>query len=401
MKLMLMFSLALVLCAGLLAGCASARHPVVETVSGTNRYLRIHMFDRRQGWAETHGPEGFRVLRTTDGAETWQEVTPKPFPFEAWECEFAKPSTAWISIHTNTWAGLLMTTNGGKSWAKVATPFGYFTEPSDVQFFKDDFAVGRIADFGAGNAFYKFYETRDGGATWKPIDVTAPYPSQRDSGGAIHLCNLCGDRVGYYPPGILIIAYGDSGDETPKGVVRLSLSSDAGKSWREAKLPLPKNYRDCLVVPSSPVFFGARDGLLPVDLFRQDDTSRTFEAALFYRTRDGGNTWTATQPAATNNAVPARCSWNIISPDCIVLRNEEMLQITRDGSRTWKSIQPNIDLGKEGSLRDVAQMSFVDARHGWMVISARLGASHDDHYLLYQTSDGGRKWRELPLKIAR
>lgn len=148
--------LAPILSAGLAGSCASAHRPAASVVPETDHCVRVEMLDVQNGWAETSGPEGFRVLRTSDGTRTWEEVTPEPLPFQAWACEFARASTAWITVHTNSWAGLLMTTDAGKSWANVTTPFGYFTEASAVRFYNANFGVGKICDGGLGSSSAPF-----------------------------------------------------------------------------------------------------------------------------------------------------------------------------------------------------------------------------------------------------
>lgn len=401
----LLFCFTLVLSGSLFGGCVSAHRPAVTVVTETDHYISIHMLDTRNGWAQADGPEGFRVLRTTDGARTWKDVTPCPFSYDAWECEFAKAQTAWISIHDRKTgsAGLLLTTNGGKSWAQVPAPFGYFTEASHCRFFNGHFGIARVGDFGAGNAYYNFCETQDGGMTWKSVDVIPrhPDPSPSISSGTFHLCNLCGDDVVYYPPGKFIITCGDSGDEKPNGCVRLSVSADSGKSWRDLQLPLPDEWRDGQTTPLPPVFFGTRNGLLPVQVFKQDDNSRTYVALLFYRTSDSGNTWAPGHPTLELRSGLTKNDFDIISLNDIVVRSGGNLNVTHDGARTWQTVKPNIDFGLEGSRRDVTQMDFVDVMHGWIIISDNSKFSRYGNFSLYKTSNGGKTWMELPLIISQ
>ena len=75
------------------------------------------------------------------------------------------------------------------------------------------------------------------------------------------------------------------------------------------------------------------------------------------------------------------------------------VDFTRDGAKTWHTVRPDINLGAEGSRRDVTQMNFVDARHGWIVISDNTAFSPYGKCLIYRTSDGGKTWTEAPLRI--
>src|SRR5437762_11216650 len=84
------------------------------------------------------------------------------------------------------------------------------------------------------------------------------------------LFRSCGDGISYYPPTKVIITHGDQGDEQPKGAVRLSLSTNLGKAWRDLRLPVPEKYRDGLAGPLSPVFFDDRNGLLPAHVLKRN-----------------------------------------------------------------------------------------------------------------------------------
>lgn len=387
----------------LLGGCAgSGSLPPTPVQEANLRICDIHMFDARHGWVEASGPAGPEVLRTTNGGRSWMNVTPESFPRGWFGCEFATESTAWISIHTNAWAGLLMTRDGGNSWRQVIAPFGYFTEASAVHFYNDRFGVADSADGGLGSSYDTFYETQNGGRTWEALDVTPRYPEPGPgvTPRTFHLSNICGDRLSYYPPGTFVIANGESGDEKPLGSVQLSVSANSGKSWRDLQLPLPAEYRGDWAAPQSPVFFSQRDGILPVEVFTQDAHSRTFLALLFYRTSDGGKTWTARQPVMVSPFGLVYCDCDIVSLNNIVVRDRGIFHVTHDGAKSWRTVTPNIDLGAEGSKRDLARLDFVDPLHGWLIISD-LTFSRDGNVILYQTSDGGKTWAELPLKIQR
>src|ERR1700722_16796496 len=199
----------------------------VATTEATNgvQICHIKMFNTRDGWAEANDHGRYRMLRTTDGAQTWLDVTPHVnkllYPYDFWTCEYSKPLTAWATFHTKSSAGLLMTTNGGASWAKVGASFGYFTEASDVHFYKDNYGIAEVGDGGLGSEYYTFYETRDGGQNWKLMNLKPPAPDYGNETNTIHLSNINGDRIGYYAPGTFIIAFGESGVDAPKGYVKL------------------------------------------------------------------------------------------------------------------------------------------------------------------------------------
>ena len=130
--------------------------------------------------------------------------------------------------------------------------------------------------------------------TWTPVLMVSPYPDNNLPPATIHLCNLCGDGISYYPPTKVIITHGDHGDEQPKGAVRLSLSMNLGNSWRDLRLPVPEKYPDGLAAPLSPVFFDDKEGLLAAHILKRNaDDTLAYSVLVFYASDDGGITWTA------------------------------------------------------------------------------------------------------------
>jgi photosystem II stability/assembly factor-like uncharacterized protein len=410
MKPKLLLCLALVLGGGMAGGCAIAHRRAVTVVPKADHYIGIRMLDARNGWARANGREGFRVLHTTDGAQTWEDVTPHPFTNKIRDCEFPKPQMAWLSFYDKKTC-LLLTTNAGKTWAPWAPPEvhsndtdHYFLVVRNCRFFDGNSGIAKVGNFAAGNAYYNFLETHDGGMTWKPADVIPrhPDPSPGVPPGTFHLCSMCGDGVSCYPPATFVVTYGDLPDAQPEGAVRLSLSANSGKSWRDLRLPLPDEYRDGLTEPSPPVFFNRGKGLLPVWVSKREaDNSRRHSVLIFYATSDGGNTW-----MARPKTVRFKDSWfekdlEVVSFQDIFLRSGADLYVTRDSAQSWQIIRPDTGPGFEGANRHVSQMDFVDARHGWLVTCDTSRISPYGNYSLYKTADGGKTWAQLPLKISQ
>ncbi len=71
---------------------------------------------------------------------------------------------------------------------------------------------------------------------------------------------------------------------------------------------------------------------------------------------------------------------------------------TRDGGRTWElsRIWQMSGYIHRGALHK-PQMTFVDSRHGWLLLEAFLGASSHENEL-YRTVDGGKIWHLVPLE---
>ncbi len=243
----------------------------------------IHMLDARHGWALTGGPTGGRrLLFTGDGGLGWRDRTPHGNA-EVGTVEdryngvyFLDSRHGWVSVSNRGAAGLWRTSNGGKTWTCFETTKLF----REFHFQDARHGVARTLDGGLGNAYVRFFGTSDGGRNWEPVLIASPAPAEPGlPPGTIHLCNLCADRVNYYPPATVIITHGDLGDEQPKDAVRLSVSTDLGKTWQNLSLPLPsEKFGAGLVEGDSPVFFDGLNGCFADSCIRRK--GRSFAGAL-------------------------------------------------------------------------------------------------------------------------
>jgi len=366
----------------------------------------IHMLDARRGWAWTSGLGGHRhLLRTINGAQTWRDVTPDAYPYTEEGSCFRDAQIAWVPIwnRTNYASGLLHTIDGGKSWTLLTgTNSPVFSERSDCRFYNATYGVAQTSDGGLGSAYYNYFETRDGGKTWKPIPL---HPRDPDfSSGAspftFHLSNICEDRMAFNPPGTLIIAYGDMGDEKPKGAVRISVSSDSGKNWRDLSLPLPAEFQAALSTPGEPVFFDAHHAVLDSHLVKENaNDSHAYDVVVFYASRDGGKNWEL-QPAVLRIDPN---SWTdkvmAFAMNNIFVQADESFYVSHDGAKSWQKVTPNIAIGARAK-REVLELDFVNQQLGWMIISDNIAMHPDGNYILYKTADGGKTWAEVPVRVA-
>ncbi|HYM69807.1 MAG TPA: hypothetical protein VEZ44_09445 [bacterium] len=108
------------------------------------------------------------------------------------------------------------------------------------------------------------------------------------------------------------------------------------------------------------------------------------------RTDDGGAHWTdVTPPGRASIAGAAQAflggsaAWIAVAPDTATAAD---IFRTTNGGRTWSRAV--------ATARNVGQMAFADARHGWMTVDLDNAMSSEALRLL-RTTDGGATWTEV------
>jgi photosystem II stability/assembly factor-like uncharacterized protein len=395
---------ALVCVAAWLQGCAAVQRPATEMPEVYHDF-RIHMVDAKNGWMKANRFEKTRVLHTGDGGKSWADVTPLSLTNRIWDCQFPKSQMAWISYYDGK-THLLFTTNAGKSWAPWV-PLGDFNndehnfflggEDNKCRFFSTNDGLAEMIDAGTCQAVYNFFETHDGGMTWRPAPIVPESGSSRyEIPGTFHLGDCDGSAISYYPPAkTVVIVNGDMVDETPKGVVRLNLTTNAGESWRNMYLPLPEKYQQGLVSSLPPHFFDKENALLPLYVTKRNENNSSFvyRALIFFATADGGNSW-ALKPAVLDSLGTSFDSCTFLSEQEVIVQRDIDLYVTRDGLQCWRPLKPGL-----GDIGRVLQMDFVDARRGWLVAKSGTNSSLGGEELLYRTENGGVTWKKLEWKF--
>jgi photosystem II stability/assembly factor-like uncharacterized protein len=338
------------------------------------------------GWATRNGNMNW-LLRTTDGGLSWSDASPMGDYVYAGSY-FLTDQDAWLSTYnasTNT-GGLLRTQDGGKTWETL--PPNDILQNAMFEFKSPSVGLAETADMGAGNAYLKYYQTRDGGLVWEVVPLVAPSPEPSLPTGTVHLCNICGDSL-YFDGKHTLITYGDMASE-PAGSVRFSLSNDLGQHWKDFKLALPEPaYAAGAVMPLVPAFFGTQ-GFLPVSVvkFNADGTPE-FSILLTYTSQDDGQTWQVA-PGILKN-LPLRVdNVQIISAQQAFVRCGSNLCVTTDASQTWTTLPKSLNFDMNADEQAyVSQIRFADSSNGYAI------SGPSDNPSLWKTSDGGQSWVHL------
>lgn len=304
-------------------------------------------------------------------AAQWETLTTEPYPGKREDVSFADPDHGWYGTGKGD---LFATSDGGRSWIKVASRPGTFIR--SLAFL--DSKVGFIGNVGVG--YYPgvtdtvpLYRTDDGGATWRAVDL-----------GGARVAGICAIDVlrtrrvfqGRLVPATIITAAGRVGG--PAALVR---SEDGGATWRTTDMsPWTGMILDVH-------FLDERTGFVAASSSADVQTAN----AQILMTRDGGLTWTEVYRSKRPTELVWKMSWPTRDVGYGTVMNYDegvtgkVVVKTFDGGRHWQEL-PLTQNGKAVELG----VGFVDARHGF--VGTTVGG--------FETRDGGMSFAAVPIAPA-
>ena len=340
----------------------------------------IKMFDEKTGWAITRNA----ILRTTDGGVHWKDVTPPGHPrIASIDAIFLTSSSAWISMPQASSATILVfrTDDGGQTWQKSSLQSNKSTQ---VQISAVDSQHAWILNHIGGGPqaeIVEIFRTNDGGKSW--ARVTRVYPASTDGppqgqlpfGGSKSGLSFVDAATGWV-----------TGSMPVNNLTWVFRTHDGGSTWQQQALPPLSHATSALLSFTSPTFFTANDGILPVNF-----TGQNTSGFGIYVTHDGGNTWKsvpAAQPPislATIDFIDTNHGW--------ATDNEgSNLYVTKDGGEHWTKLAFAFT---SNSLPSFKLLDFVTNEMGWAI-----GATGPNTTVLLKTVDGGHTWTPIGYTIS-
>ena len=317
--------------------------------------LEINMIDGGIGWGigNIPGSKDNLVLRTTDGAEHWKNVTPSQVIYDT--------------------AGLVSEISGCFRDADHA--WLYFNDAKGF-----DSAKGVV-----------IWLTEDGGVTWEPVSLpTAGYSIQRFDDAQIRFLD---NQTGWI--------FARIGQVDEREFVGLYTTHNGGREWNAMVTTGTAN------IPSASRKNGAvfRDTL---EGWITGENSMSEPGKVLWHTFDGGNTWYEQLfPEPWGNDIPAgllsdpaiRCSLDV--PKFVDFQNQyawtvlhcsggslsepvSILYWTYDRLSTWHTRLLPAAAG---------DLSFLGIEYGWYAIQNPPGS--DFPYQILYTENGGEIWRTV------
>jgi len=357
------------------------------------------MLDEYNGWGvETTG----HLLRTTDGASTWKDVTPPEADFYS----FGDMMHAWDIVRTwgacedcpDGWAlGLVAwhTADGGQTWQRgsflIADVLGY--QPIAMHFIDD--ANGwflHVEHVGMGGfTSESLVRTMNGGESWMQVHRLG---DGCVSGGMIFVDEQEG-WIGDDCRGLSNIADGIPVQDFLNGKATPSLNrtTDGGNTWSSFPVPAPTvfplNFTSPDIDPNTWVYCGinqmhqiSQKAFLLQWSCNTAHSTTIVEASFAYLTTDGGQTWHSWLSTGNETFTNPDTGWRLFAT---ADSQPSLLQQTTDGDLTWRTI-------KEVAWK-TAQFNFVNEQVGWANVSNNMNST------LVHTVDGGKTWIEIKPEI--
>jgi len=298
------------------AGFTPGAHVPAWKLSDTGVTARLRGLapvDDRVAWVA--GSAG-TILRTVDGARTWQRVDPPgaaELQFRDIEAFDAEHAVA-LTIGEGDQSRLYATADGGRTWRETFRnddPAAFY----DCVTFLDRRRGLALSDPVGGK--FRILATADGGRSWR-VRPTAGMPDALPGEFAFAASGTCLVSADHLGAGRAWFATG--GGER----ARVFTTVNGGRTWRVTDTPIPRG-------PSAGVYSLAfRDPWHGIAVGGDYATPETAPDAAA-TTRDGGRTWTVAKVAPGEYRSGA--AW--LSGATALAVGPTGSDISRDGGRTW------------------------------------------------------------------
>jgi photosystem II stability/assembly factor-like uncharacterized protein len=266
------------------------------------------------------------VVRTVNGGETWQIITPPNGTARAFrDVEARYPNRAVALASFPVPSQISRTVDGGQTWQEAFTAAENDFYDSLAFFNRRHLAFlnrrpGLAVSDPVNNKF-PILATRDGGKTWDLLESTGTDAEAGEAALATGTCLVAAGSKNAW--------FGTSFDRdvAPNAKARVFHTRNKGKKWTAATTPIPGAPRGIGSLSFRDRMNGLALGGSPPPEFEGTDTG------LVARTSDGGHTWSLVEePSGFRHGV----AW--IGHDTAVVVGPTGSDISHDGGNTWTPI---------------------------------------------------------------
>lgn len=142
-----------------------------------------------------------------------------------------------------------------------------------------------------------FYESFDGGSTWKPASMEGLLADMKKADNTICFKEIPGVKFDPYTKGRVYLLFGGTGSVAGKKWQArgsgLYVSNDSGKNWEFLTTPDMTSFTGTLEIdPKNPSVLYLGTGAIPVSNFPGDPISSFVTKGIVYKSTNAGKTWT-------------------------------------------------------------------------------------------------------------
>lgn len=352
----------------------------------------IRMQDADHGWAiDSLG----RLLKTSDGAAGWQDVSPARIPFTPAGFFALDDTNVWVTAEVPacyqkdcpfgviTDGTVWHTDNGGQTW-QASQPFSLSDSGVDVRsvpYYRSlamqfiDAQNGWLlvsVDHRMQRDYYRLFRTTDGGATWSRMIDQANGPPLAQAFGFAFLDSRLGWLVGEGPEEEY------DGDFVYK-------TQDGGATWQSIWSGIFRTrpnfrcdgYMRIRYVHPDGLYLGAKNRV-----YDDDECKNSWESRHFLGSTPVLNRWEKQTDRWKTSGDPffldTQVGWTLEVPGP---GQTNQIQQTLDGGASWQIIKL--------VAWQSAQFDFISEQVGWAVVDDGTNAA------LVHSVDGGKTWAPI------
>lgn len=351
-----------------------------------DNWINIHMMNDNVGWGIVYSTnQGATVVRTTDGGESWNNVSPKGTGADTPNgVNYMNGNTAWITIQpvsksSNTYKPYLIlfhTENGGQSWSSTRIAMTsqipvYQTQISVVN--SATIYMDVIPEHGMNSMPGRLMVSHNDGSSWQTVHT----PSSLPLGGSMKFVS---PSVGWL-----------STSHSTTGYYQVYDTHNEGKSWSKLLVPTPPQYKGDAASLSLPRFSAAnpKDATMEANFQRQGSG---VEHRGIYTTENAGKTWSfiGEMPGQAGLVSFPSTTVGVAIPLSSTKTFPTLYETTNSGKSWIHFTLPKSPFASLLQNYTPGQLDFVSKNIGWIVWGPRRGGAAPNQ--LWETKNGGHSW---------
>jgi photosystem II stability/assembly factor-like uncharacterized protein len=349
---------------------------------------RLAFVSPTTGFAVTGGPGG-RILRTTDGANSWTQVASAPAPLS--DVTFVTSTTAYAVGANST---LLQSTDGGGTWKALPLALPAGTPPQPLTHIScSDVMHCLIATAPAAGANTNvLVRTTDGGMTGSLVSASGQNllavafstssnavavgqdgATALSSDGGATFPTLISHQLGVnLAQGVIKIGQSATDAYVPGAGGQIAATTNGGENWSVLRVPTPQEIHD-VVFPTTEIGYAVNVG------------------GTVYRTANGGISW-----SILSSGGPAR-PW-LVSPNAstLLLIGPKGVRRSTNSGASFTSINAKVVIGRRQGKPRTTKLSSVDFTGGAETVPSGNAVVAYGQNGMYESTNGGVSWTLIP-----